>query len=103
MSRGLSVLLSLLAGVLASPAARADDYSPLAACPAGNLLAGRRPTSWQDTRRDLALLTDETLAPEGALWDAQLAVLFDTGAATVTWDLGAPTTVNALGHPGRRQ
>ena len=96
MSRGFYALLSLLAGVLVSPAARADDYSPLAACPAGNLLAGRRPTSWQDTRRDLALLTDETLAPEGALWDAQLAVLFDTGAATVTWDLGAPTTVNAL-------
>ena len=96
MSRGPYVLLPLLAGVLAAPQARAQDYSPLAACPAGNLLSGRRPTSWQDTRRDLALLTDETLAPEGALWDAPLAVLFDTGAATVTWDLGAPTTVNAL-------
>ena len=96
MSRGLYALLPLLAGVLAAPEARADDYSPLAACPAGDLLSGRRPTSWQDTRRDLALLTDETLAPEGAVWDAPPAVLFDTGAAIVTWDLGAPTTVNAL-------
>ena len=96
MSRGPYALLPFLAGVLAAPQARAEDYSLLAACPAGNLLSGRRPTSWQDTRRDLALLTDETLAPEGALWDAPLAVLFDTGAATVTWDLGAPTTVNAL-------
>jgi hypothetical protein len=96
MSRVSCALLSLLAGVLAAPEARAEDYSPLAACPAGNLLAGRRPTSWQDTRRDLALLTDETLAPEGAVWDAAPAVLFDTGASTVTWDLGAATTINAL-------
>jgi hypothetical protein len=66
MSRAFCALLPLLAGVVASPGARAEDYSPLAACPAGNLLAGRRPTSWQDTRRDLALLTDEAVAPEGA-------------------------------------
>jgi hypothetical protein len=96
MSRTLCALLPLLAGVLAAPAARAEDYSPLAACPEGNLLAGKKPTSWLDIRRDLALLTDETVAPEGAMWDAAPAVLFDTGAATVTWDLGAATTINAL-------
>jgi hypothetical protein len=96
MSRVLCVLLPLLAGALAAPAAHAEDYSALAACPAGNLLSGRRPVSWQDTRRDLALLTDETVAPEGAAWDATPAVIFDTGASTVTWDLGAATTVNAL-------
>jgi len=96
MSRVLCALLSLLAGVLAATEARAEDYSPLATCPAGNLLAGRRPVAWQDTRHDLAALTDETLAPEGAVWDATLAVLFDTGASTVTWDLGAAATVNAL-------
>jgi hypothetical protein len=96
MSRAFCALLPLLAGVVASPGARAEDYSPLAACPAGNLLAGRRPTSWQDTRRDLALLTDEAVAPEGATWDAPPAVLFDTSASTVTWDLGAATTVSAL-------
>jgi hypothetical protein len=96
MSRALCALLPFLAGALAVPEARAEDYSPLAACPAGNLLAGRRPVSWQDTRHDLALLTDEAVAPEGAGWDAPPAVLFDTGAATVTWDLGAATTINAL-------
>jgi hypothetical protein len=96
MSRVLCALLSLLVGVLAAPAARAEDYSALAACPAGNLLSGKRPVSWQDIRRDLALLTDETVAPEGAAWDAPPAVLFDTGASIVTWDLGAATTVNAL-------
>jgi hypothetical protein len=96
MSRALCALLPFLAGVLPAPEACAEDYSPLATCPAGNLLAGRRPISWQDTRRDLALLTDETLAPEGAVWDAELAVLFDTGASTVTWDLGAATTINAM-------
>jgi hypothetical protein len=96
MSRALCALLPLLAGVLAAPDARAEDFSPLAACPEGNLLSGKKPTSWLDIRRDLALLTDETVAPEGAMWDAAPAVLFDTGAATVTWDLGAATTINAL-------
>jgi len=96
MSRALRALLPLLAGILPVLDARADDYSPLAACPTGNLLAGRKAASWQDTRRDLALLTDETLATEGALWDAAPAVLFDTAASTVTWDLGAATTINAL-------
>jgi hypothetical protein len=96
MSRAICALLPFLAGVLAAPETHAEDYSLLAVCPAGNLLAGRRPTSWQDTRRDLALLTDETVAPEGAMWDAAPAVLFDTSASTVTWDLGAATTVSAL-------
>jgi hypothetical protein len=96
MSRALRALPFLLAGVVAVPAVRADGYSPLAACPSGNLLAGRRPTGAQDTHRDLGLLTDESLAPEGALWDSAPAVLFDTGASTVTWDLGVPTTINAL-------
>ena len=93
MSR-LSCFLFLLT-LSASLKARAD-YSPLAACPAGNLLAGRRPVAWIDTKRDLALLTDEAVTPEGAVWDAPAAVVLDTGASSVTWDMGEPTTISAL-------
>jgi hypothetical protein len=93
MLRAIGVLSLFL--LVASPEARAD-YSPVAACPTGNLLAGKRPVAWVETRRELDLLTDETVAPEGAMWDAPVAVLLDTSASSVTWDLGAPTTVSAL-------
>ena len=66
------------------------------ACGADNLLAGRLPLQWQDLRGRPALLTDEALAPEGAQWDAPVAVLLDTAAASVTYDLGQPTAVSAL-------
>jgi hypothetical protein len=66
------------------------------ACPAGNLLAGKLPVAWQEIARDRALLTDETVANEGAVWDASLAALFETGASTVTWDLGEVVRVRLL-------
>lgn len=64
----------------------AQAQSPVPVCPAGNLLAHKRPLAWQDTRRDLGLLTDEQVTPEGATWDAEPAVILDTAASTVTWD-----------------
>ena len=98
MSRSASVsssFLFLLA--LAQPQAWAQSNgSPQAACPAGNLLAHKAPTAWQEVRRELSLLTDETLAPEGAVWDAPLAAILETGASTVTWDLGEVTNIRAL-------
>lgn len=62
-------------------------------CPPGNLLSGRRPTA-QDVRRDLGLLTDGNVGPEGAMWDAGVAVILDTGASSVTWDLGEIRTLD---------
>ena len=88
--------LPLFFGVLAALPARAQNSTPVPACPEGNLLAGKRPISWQETKRDLGLLTDQSIAPEGAMWDAQPAVIFDTAAATVTWDLGALTLVRSF-------
>lgn len=82
--------------VLTVSSARAEDQSPVPVCPAGNLLAHKRPSAWQDTSRDLGLLTDEQVTPEGAMWDSQPAVLFDTAASTVTWDLGAVTTIRSF-------
>jgi hypothetical protein len=87
---------TLLLAVLAAPPVLAQNQSPLPACPEGNLLAGKSPMRWQETRRELSLLTDEKIAPEGAQWDASLAVIFDTAASTVTWDLGQVTQVRSV-------
>jgi hypothetical protein len=89
-------VLHLFFGLLASLPARAQSSSPVPACPEGNLLAGKRPIAWQETKRDLGLLTDQSIAPEGSMWDAQPAVIFDTAAATVTWDLGTLTQVRSF-------
>jgi len=73
-----------------------ENASPLPACPAGNLLAGKMPSAWQEIERNLSLLTDETVAPEGAVWDASLAAILQTGASTITWDLGQVISVRHL-------
>jgi len=93
--RRTAVLWLLLSAFAALPA-RAQSSSPVPACPEGNLLARKKPMKWQETRRDLALMTDETIAPEGSQWDAQLAVILDTAASTVTWDLGELTLVRSF-------
>jgi hypothetical protein len=82
--------------VLAVSPVHADDQSPVPVCPEGNLLARKKSTAWQDVRRDLGLLTDEQITPEGSMWDSQPAVIFDTAASTVTWDLGAVTTIRSF-------
>jgi hypothetical protein len=89
------LLALLLLGFGASPA-WAQNISPIPACPEGNLLANKKPIQWQEVRRELSLLTDESIAPEGAQWDSQPAVIFDTGAATATWDLGEVTLVRSF-------
>jgi hypothetical protein len=89
-------ILPLFLGVLAISPARAQSESTVPVCPEGNLLANKKPILWQETRREIALLTDEQITPEGAAWDAQPAVIFDTAAATVTWDLGVVTTVRSF-------
>jgi hypothetical protein len=96
MRRYFSGALPLLFSLCLSFQARAQNLSPVPACPEGNLLAHKMPVTWQEVRRDLGLLTDESVAPEGAMWDSQPAVIFDTAAATVTWDLGAVTLLRSF-------
>jgi hypothetical protein len=93
----LPLALLLVFSAFVQPQAHAaEDSSAVPACPAGNLLAGKLPVAWQEIARDRALLTDETVANEGAVWDASLAALFETGASTVTWDLGEVVRVRLL-------
>jgi hypothetical protein len=68
---------------------------PLPDCPAGNLLAGQRPSAWQDIAGAIERATDGQVAPEGAQWNAPLATVLATGAATLTWDLRRVVTVRA--------
>ncbi len=95
IARPLTLLL-VFAG-FAQPQAHAQaNSSVVPACPAGNLLKGKLPVAWQEVARDRAMLTDETVAPEGAVWDAALAAILETGASTVTWDLGEVVSVRSL-------
>jgi len=90
------VPLSLLISTFAAWPAAAQNLSPVPVCPEGNLLARRLPIAWQETRRELSLLTDESVAPEGSMWDSSPAVVLDTAASTLTWDLGAVTLVRSF-------
>ena len=95
IARSLTLLLIFAVFAQAQAHAQANS-SVVPACPAGNLLAGKLPIAWQEIARDRAMLTDETVAPEGAVWDAALAALFETGASTATWDLGEVVSVRSL-------
>jgi hypothetical protein len=91
----IAVFSLLLATFAASPTL-AQNQSPMPACPEGNLLAGKKPMQWVETRRELSLLTDGEIAPEGSQWDAAPAAIFDTAASTVTWDLGQVTLLRSF-------
>jgi hypothetical protein len=85
------LLLVLVAGGLIRPAA-----APAQHCPSGNLLAGRMPIEWRDIRGNRAQVTDGKVGPDGALWNAPVAVVLDTSAAILTYDLGSVTPVQAV-------
>ena len=90
---------SLLLGLGAAPA-HAQGISSIpaggGACTTDNMLAGKRPWQLQDIRGDAGLITDGSVAPEGAQWDAPVGVTLDTGASSVTYDLGQPTAITGL-------
>jgi hypothetical protein len=93
--------LALLAAFLIDAAVvRAQPVSvqPVACPGPANLLAGKAPYHWNDLRGGppLSVTTDGTRAPEGAIWDAPLAIVLDTGAATISWDLGAVYALTAI-------
>jgi hypothetical protein len=82
---------ALLGGLLALGGATAAMG---AECPAGDLLAGLRPSAARSTA-DAARVTDGRVAPAGAPWDSPSALVLDRGAV-LTWDLGAAREVAGL-------
>jgi hypothetical protein len=101
---GLCGLTFVPATAVAQPAGSASisnvSSAPIPAgstCPAGNLLAGKRPVHWTDIRGGwINRPTDGVVANEGAVWDAPLATVLETGASVLTWDLGQVMPVRAL-------
>jgi hypothetical protein len=87
---------ALIAVVLSSPRPVAAQGEAPVECRPGNLLAGKPALSWQDVRGNRALVTDEAVAPEGAMWNSTPAITLETGAASITWDLGAVYALQAI-------
>jgi spermidine synthase len=88
--------LALAVGGLASPSAHALEPPAAPGCDTTDLLAGLLPSAQQEIRGNAALVTDGTVAAEGASWDAPAAVKLASHAASLTYDLGGPRRVSAL-------
>src|SRR6185295_16587945 len=69
---------------------------PNAACGAADLLAGKVSAEGSGVAGNLALVTDEAVAPEGAFWDAPAAIKLEGARAAITFDFGAPQEIGAL-------
>jgi hypothetical protein len=93
--RGTRLFLAIIIGASATiagvSAARAEPT-----CGTENLLTARKPVATQGVRGDTALLTDGAIAAEGTTWDAPAALILESSASTVTFDLGEARSVSAL-------
>jgi spermidine synthase len=80
------------------PASARAQTAPAApdACGTEDLIAGKTPWGQQELRGNAALVTDGSVAPEGAVWDAPLAVVLGSSKGSLTYDLGQPRTISAL-------
>jgi hypothetical protein len=92
----LSAVAGLGAMAVTVPSARAAEALFTPDCTTDNLIARKPPAQRQDLRGNFWLVTDEAVAPEGAQWDSPVAIVLDTPAGSVTYDLGQPTTVGAF-------
>ena len=67
-----------------------------APCGTDNLLRGMKPSATQAVRGDVALVTDGTVGPEGANWDAPVTVTLENVNSSITYDLGEPREITAV-------
>jgi len=89
---------TLLAGLLAGTVALAAFATPAAAASCGteNLLAGKKPSASQAIKGDVGQVTDGTVGPEGAQWDAPVTVTLENTNSSLTYDLGEAREVSAI-------
>jgi hypothetical protein len=90
-----STLIPLAVAALALAAAP-SPASAAGPCGTENLLSGKKPSASQAVKGDVGLVTDGTIGPEGTQWDAPVGVILENGNASITYDLGAVTSVSAL-------
>ena len=91
---GRTAVLFLL-GLLGATSVAAQD----AACPPGNLLAGKSPGVRLGVN-NAGRLTNGVMAGEGDPWNTELTAVLSTPKSHVVYDLGAVTTVTALDLQG---
>jgi len=95
----LSAVLSIAAAgapALADASDAQPDEATVSACGTENLLAGKLPWQQHELRGNGAVVTDGAAGPEGAPWDASVAVQLDTRGAFLTYDLGQARSVSAF-------
>src|SRR6187402_1118572 len=71
-----------------------------APCGTENLLAGKKPSASQAVKGNIDMVTDGTVGPEGADWNAPVAVTLENANASITYDLGEPRQIAAITMQG---
>jgi hypothetical protein len=66
------------------------------ACGTENLIAGKKPLQQTDIKGDTALVTDGKVGADGSMWDAPVAVTFESAQSALVYDLGEPRQVGAF-------
>jgi hypothetical protein len=87
---------SLLATATLALATLPSVGAAAAPCGTDNLLRGKKPSATQAVKGDVGLVTDGTVGPEGANWDAPVTVTLETANSSITYDLGEPTEISAV-------
>jgi len=93
---------TLPAASFAAALALASFPSIASAAPCGteNLLAGKKPSASQAVKGDVGIVTDGTVGPEGAEWNAPVTVTLENANASITYDLGEPRQISAITMQG---
>ena len=69
---------------------------PRPPCGTENLLAGKKPSASQAVKGDVGLVTDGTVGPEGAEWNAPVTVTLENANSSITYDLGEAREISAI-------
>jgi hypothetical protein len=89
-----TLLASLMAAILAGPAFA--SMAAAASCGTENLLSGKKPSASQAVKGDVGVVTDGTVGPEGAPWDAPVTITLENMNSSITYDLGEAREVSAI-------
>jgi spermidine synthase len=92
----LLAVTSIWIAAFAACGACSEARAQLDPCTSANALAGLLPSRMEHIRRNAALVTDGAVAAEGALWDSAPALMLDTAASAITYDLGRELQLSAV-------
>jgi len=88
---------ALAAGLaLSSLSALSSSAWAAPACGTENLIAGKKPLQQTDIKGDTSLVTDGKVGADGSMWDAPVAVTFESAQSALIYDLGEARQVGAF-------